>query len=106
MNGRAPTAHHQPGDPSPSRRDRTRTRWLLIAGIAHLAVLVPFTIATGLMVPGAGIVVLLAVWVAAGFAGLRLSAVRPALALVAPVVAAAILAATVSVGPTLFGWTP
>ncbi len=75
--------------------------WLGIA--AHLAIGF-FYLASGLVAPPYGVVLLMALWVALLVVGLRLLARRPLWTPVVPGAAVALWAAVVSFGEFVLGW--
>ncbi len=77
--------------------------WL---GVAAMLVLAPFFLATGLMAPLWGVVLVMAIWLALlALAVLAIRRRRPLLALLAPVVAAGLWWLVLTLGERLLGWT-
>ena len=96
-------------DASPSTKDSGRVLsyvggWL---GIVAMLVLAPFFLASGLMAPAWGVVLVVAIW--AVLFGLGIVAIvkrRPLFALFAPIVAAISWWLVMSLGGHFLGWTP
>ena len=76
-----------------------------IAGVLQLVVLVPFTVASGLVAPLWAIVGLYILWLAAAAVFVVLARRRPLLTPLVPVVNAALLWAAMTAGERLLGWT-
>src|SRR5665811_1515799 len=78
---------------------------VIVAGVAQLVVLVPFTVSSGLLAPAWAIAVLIALWVAFAFLLARMARRRPLLTPLIPVANAALLWLAISAGGSLLGWT-
>jgi len=78
---------------------------VVVAGVAQLVVLVPFTVASGLVAPAWAIAVLIAMWIAFAFAFVRIARRRPLMTLLVPVANAALLWLAITAGERLLGWT-
>jgi hypothetical protein len=76
-----------------------------LAAAMQVVVLVPFTVASGLVSPLWAIVALYALWLAAGVVLVRTARRRPFAAPLVPVINAALLWLAVSGGESLLGWT-
>lgn len=76
-----------------------------LAAVAHLVVLVPFTVASGLVAPLWAIVLLYALWLASAVVLVGLARRRPLLTPVVPVVNALLLWLVITVGEQALGWT-
>lgn len=77
-----------------------------LAVIAQLIVLVPFTVASGLVAPLWAIVLLYLVWAGAAFLLVRVARRRPLMAPLVPAANALVLWAVISIGQAWLGWTP
>lgn len=74
--------------------------------VGQLVVLVPFTVASGLLAPLWAIALLYAVWVAAALALIPVARRRPLAAPLVPVANAVLLVAILAAGAAWLGWTP
>lgn len=95
--------------PAPANRPGRRALPVLavaVAVVGHLVVLVPFTVASGLLAPLWAVVGLHGLWLAGALVLLRLARHRPLLAPLVPAVNAAVLWAALSAGGLWLGWTP
>lgn len=86
---------------SPSR-GASAIGWLGL--IAHAAIFFWYA-ASGLVAPGWAVAMLLALWVALLFVGIRLRHSRPLLTPLVPVVAVLLWLAVISAGGAWLGWT-
>lgn len=77
-----------------------------VAAIAQLVVLVPFTVASGLVAPLWAIVALYLLWAGAAYLFVRLARRRPLATPVVPAANALLLWAVITLGQQLLGWTP
>jgi hypothetical protein len=75
------------------------------AGVAQLVVLVPFTVASGLLAPLWAIVLFYVLWLVAAFVLVRLARRRPFVTPLVPVANAALLWLAISAGEAWLGWT-
>ena len=78
---------------------------VVVAGALQLVVLVPFTVASGLVAPLWAIVGLYILWIAATAVLVVLARRRPLLTPLVPVVNAVLLWAAITAGETFLGWT-
>jgi hypothetical protein len=87
------------------RRDVPATAAIVLAAVLHLIVLVPFTVASGLLAPLWAVGILYVVW--AGFAALLVVVARrrPFLTMLVPVANAAVLWLVITLGEQALGWT-
>jgi hypothetical protein len=79
---------------------------VVVAGLAQLVVLVPFTVASGLVAPLWAIVLLYGLWLAGAVLLVRLARRRPLVTPLVPVVNGALLWLAISGGQAWLGWTP
>jgi hypothetical protein len=77
----------------------------VLAAALQLVVLVPFTVATGLVAPLWAIVTFYVLWVAGAFVLVLTARRRPLAAPLVPVANAALLWLGLTVGQSLLGWT-
>lgn len=78
---------------------------ITVAAIVQLIVLVPFTVASGLLAPLPGVVAAYLLGLASVVVLVRVARRRPLLSPVVPVVNAALLFGMLTLGDVLFGWT-
>jgi hypothetical protein len=90
--------------------DRPSGKALSVAAIAvavvlQLIVLVPFTVASGLLAPLWAIITLYVVWLVAATALVAVARRRPLAAPLVPIVNAAVLWGVITFGGAVLGWT-
>jgi hypothetical protein len=73
--------------------------------VLQLIVLVPFTVASGLLAPAWAIVLLYGLWAAAAVVLVRTARRNPFAALLVPAANAAVLWLAITAGGTWLGWT-
>ena len=76
-----------------------------VAGALQLLVLVPFTVASGLLAPPWAVAMLYVLWIAASAVLVVAARRRPLVTPVVPVINAGLLLAVVTVGEQLLGWS-
>ena len=76
-----------------------------LAAVLQLVVLVPFTVASGLLAPLWAVLLLYALWLVAALAFVRLARRRPLMTPVVPAVNAALLWLVITIGEAWLGWT-
>lgn len=99
------TAH-----PTPARTDGDRGRLagtlaITVASILQLVVLVPFTVASGLLAPLWAVVGIYALGIAAVTTLVAVARRRPLLSPLVPIVHAAVLWGVITFGEAVLGWT-
>jgi hypothetical protein len=90
----------------PTTRRGLAAAVVVLAAILQLLVLVPFTIASGLLAPLWAVVVLHLVWLAATAALVKVARTRPFVTPAVPIANAALLWLVLTLGDVLLGWTP
>jgi hypothetical protein len=98
------TPAHEPSDHRPDRR-ALELAVIIGAALLQLLVLVPFTVASGLLAPLWAVVTLYLLWLAAAAVLVRLASRRPLLTPAVPIVNAALLWLALTAGDVLLGWT-
>lgn len=76
-----------------------------VAGVLQLVVLVPFTVASGLLAPLWAIVAFYALWAAGALLLVLIARSRPLATPLVPVANAALLWLGITLGEALLGWT-
>lgn len=76
-----------------------------LAAALQLVVLVPFTVASGLLAPLWAVVLLYAVWLAGATMLVRTARSRPLVTPVVPLVNAAVVWSVITLGEVWLGWT-
>ena len=78
---------------------------VVLAAVLQVVVLVPFTVASGLLAPLWAVLLLYALWLLGAFALARLARRRPLTTPLVPAVNAALLWGAITLGDVWLGWT-